>query len=68
MYKKDLINKINETLQNVDMPNEIRELLIELRNQIPSATTLEQKQGIYLRWMEIILAATQIVYEISTHT
>ena len=68
MYKEDLINKINEVLLSVEMPSEIRELLIELRDQIPSVTTPEQNQDIYLRWMEIILTTARLVYEISTNT
>lgn len=68
MKTQELIDKINNALQTIAMPDEIRILLIELKDDIPNALTPEEKQDLYIRWMEIILTTVQIVYEISNHT
>ncbi|CCG52172.1 Hypothetical protein KQS_00865 [Flavobacterium indicum GPTSA100-9 = DSM 17447] len=54
MTKKEIILKIDEALLNVDMPPETRELLIELRSEIPRIRTKEEIISLGTKWAEII--------------
>jgi len=65
MNQDDFINKIDYALQNVAMPTEIRDLLIELKLDVPTAINAEQRMELFTRWIEIITTTVQIVYEIS---
>ena len=54
MTKKEIVLKIDEALQNVDMSPETRGLLIELRNEIPHIKTKDEILNLGFKWAEII--------------
>lgn len=61
METKNIVDKINKALENIEMPQHIRKLLIELRDDIPHAKTPEDKQAIFLRWGQLIMTAMNVV-------
>lgn len=65
---KDLINRIEYALQNIAMPEEIRILLTDLKEDVPRAKTAEQKLQIFVRWVDIIMLAADVVHEFSKYT
>lgn len=65
---QDLINRIEYALQNTTMPEEIRILLTDLKQDVPKAKTAEQKLKIFVRWIDIIMLAADVVQEFSKYT
>jgi hypothetical protein len=54
MKNNDIQSQIDMALQNVEMPDGIRQLLIMLREEIPKAKTTEERRQIALKLVEII--------------
>lgn len=61
MKNIDIEYDIDYALQNIEMPDTIKELLITLREEIPKAKTNEEKLQIAFKWMELISTVATIV-------
>lgn len=65
MDKKEIKSKIDMALQDVEMPNETRELLILLKGEISKAKSQEEYFQIGLKWFELITKFAHIVTTVS---
>lgn len=61
MTKEEIESKIDEALENVEMPIETRELLILLRAEIPKAKSKQDYINIGLKWFELIVKVGGVV-------
>lgn len=61
MTKEEIESKIDEALENVEMPIETRELLVLLRGEIPKAKSKQDYINIGLKWFELIVKVSGVV-------
>ena len=64
MNTQEYIDKINIALQTIAMPDEVRMLLVELRDDLPLAKTEQEQLEIFRRWGTIALTAGKFLYDI----
>lgn len=67
MDHTEIVNKINNALQNIEMSDEIRVLLIELRDDFPSARTTLDKMELISRWCQILSPGIHLIFEMLPH-
>lgn len=67
MNTEEIKNKIDFALQNIVMPDEVKELLIELREEITENLSIEESINFYAKWIKLITTASKFFSEISDY-